>query len=83
MTLYARLNPDGTLTAGPTVTAADYQLPGDNPADHGWTEHPTLSDAYTHYGLTPPDDPDTLAALVAAQQATLDALLDTLAGNTP
>lgn len=28
-------------------------------------------------------DLDTVAALVAAQQATIDALLDALAGNTP
>jgi hypothetical protein len=82
--IYARLNTDNTLVCVPTVQAPDYTLPGDDPTEHGWTEHATETAAYAHYGLIPEgtisaDAEERLAQL----QATIGAMTETLAQISP
>lgn len=82
--IYARLNTDNTLVCVPTVQAPDYTLPGDDPTEHGWTEHATETAAYTHYGLIPEG---TISADVeerlAQLQATIGVMTETLAQLSP
>ncbi len=82
--IYARLNTDNTLVCVPTVQAPDYTLPGDDPTEHGWTEHATEPAAYAHYGLIPEgtisaDAEERLAQL----QATIGVMTETLAQISP
>lgn len=82
--IYARLNTDNTLVCVPTVQAPDYTLPGDDPTEHGWTEHATETAAYAHYGLIPEgtisaDAEERLAQL----QATIGVMTETLAQISP
>lgn len=82
--IYARLNTDNTLVCVPTVQAPDYTLPGDDPTEHGWTEHATETAAYAHYGLIPEgtisaDAEERLAQL----QATIGVMTETLAQLSP
>lgn len=87
--IYARLNTDNTLVCVPTVQAPDYTLPGDDPTEHGWTEHATETAAYAHYGLIPEgtisaDAEDRIAALedlIRSQADTIDQLIDALGGD--
>jgi len=82
--IYARLNTDNTLVCVPTVQAPDYTLPGDDPTEHGWTEHATETAAYAHYGLIPEG---TISADVEEQlaqlQATIGVMTETLAQLSP
>ena len=74
--IYARLNTDNTLVCVPTVQAPDYTLPGDDPTEHGWTEHATETAAYAHYGLIPEG---TISADVEERLAAVTARLDKIA----
>ena len=82
--IYARLNTDNTLVCVPTVQAPDYTLPGDDPTEHGWTEHATETAAYAHYGLIPEG---TISADVEERlvqlQATIGVMTETLAQLSP
>ena len=82
--IYARLNTDNTLVCVPTVQAPDYTLPGDDPTEHGWTEHATETAAYAHYGLIPEG---TISADVEERlvqlQATIGVMTETLAQISP
>lgn len=82
--IYARLNTDNTLVCVPTVQAPDYTLPGDDPTEHGWTEHATETAAYAHYGLIPEGTISADAEGQLAQlQATIGVMTETLAQISP